>query len=124
MVLDSTALVTFFCGGPGADRVAVALEQPTILCAVSALELARSLPHVPARELLSTLRRLGVNLIPLEGSVALEIGAMPLEAREGAAVAAVAKARGVPVFKLELPETGHGNPRATPRPSSKKRGTE
>lgn len=98
MVLDSRSLLALFCGESGSDRVAVALEQPTLLSALSALELARSLPQVAPRELLGNLRRLGVELVSLEGSLALEIGALPLESREAAAVTALAKTRGVAVF--------------------------
>lgn len=100
MVLDACAFVTLFCGDVGADRVAAALEQPTLLSALSALELARRLPHVPARDLLASLRRLGVELVPLEAGLALEIGALATDDRESAVVAALAKSRGVRTFLL------------------------
>jgi uncharacterized protein with PIN domain len=100
MVLDSAALVTFLCGEPGATEVAAVLEHPTVMSAYSALELAAALPHVPARELGANLKRLGVQLLPLEVALALELGALDARVREGFVTKALAKSQGVSVFAI------------------------
>ena len=101
MVLDSAALVTFFCGEPGAVAVGAALEQPTFMSAFSALELAAALPQVSARELQKQLMLLGVKLMPLEADVALELGVLEPKEPEAIAARALAKAQGLTVFSLK-----------------------
>jgi PIN domain nuclease of toxin-antitoxin system len=71
MVLDSKALLILFRGEPNHERVAQALEQPCCITTVSLAVLMVALSGVSTRALIDDLERLGVNIIPIDSSLAL-----------------------------------------------------
>ncbi len=99
MVLEARGLAAFLCGDTGTERVAAALEGRATISAYSALELGRLLSHVPARELALTLRRLEIEIAPLDGALALEIAALPAWEAERHAARALARTRGLGVLE-------------------------
>jgi PIN domain nuclease of toxin-antitoxin system len=71
MVLDSEALLILFRGELNLERVAQALEQPCYITTISLGALLAVLSGVSTRALMDDLERLGVNIIPVDSTLAL-----------------------------------------------------
>ena len=72
MVLDSKALSILLHGEPNHERVAQALEQPCSITTISFACLLAELSSVSPRALMADLERLGVNIVSVDSTLALE----------------------------------------------------
>lgn len=99
MVFDSSALLVFLQGESGNERVARALETQACITTLTLMVILRSLVGAQPRVVLADLERLGVEIVSLDETLALEAARLKANPEDLELVCALALAK---IHGLEL----------------------
>jgi PIN domain nuclease of toxin-antitoxin system len=107
MVLDAKTLLVFLRGEAGQDRVIRALvEGEVCISTVTLIGVLSELRRVAPRAVLDDLHRIGLEIVPVDVNLAMEVAKLgaPHLPSDAVFALALAKSRGLEVLASNIPE--------------------